>query len=97
MVRGEGWYGSVARPVLFSLPPEASHTLATTLLGLPLPWERLGRAPRDPTLQVDLCGVRLPNPIGLAAGFDKGCRHLDAFGRVGFGFAVGGTDRKSVV
>jgi dihydroorotate dehydrogenase len=56
-----------------------------------MPWERLGRAERDPSLEVDLCGIRLANPIGLAAGFDKGCGHLDALGRLGFGFVVGGT------
>lgn len=91
MRRGDGWYGAVGRPAFFSLPPEASHRVATALLGLPLPWERVGRAVRDPSLEVDLCGIRLPNPIGLAAGFDKGCRHLDALGRLGFGFVVGGT------
>jgi dihydroorotate dehydrogenase len=89
--QGSGWYGAVGRPAFFALPPEASHRLATALLGLPLPWERVGRAVRDPSLEVDLCGVRLPNPIGLAAGFDKSCRHLDALGRLGFGFVVGGT------
>jgi dihydroorotate dehydrogenase len=89
--RGSGWYGAVARPILFSLPPEASHRVATASLGLPLPWERLGGARRDPALEVDLCGIRLPNPIGLAAGFDKSCRHLDALGRLGFGWVVGGT------
>ncbi|HET9671690.1 MAG TPA: dihydroorotate dehydrogenase 2 [Actinomycetota bacterium] len=89
--RGRGWYGTVARPLLFALPPEASHTLAGALLRLPLPWERLGGSRRDPSLEVELCGIRLPNPIGLAAGFDKTCRHLDALGRVGFGFVVGGT------
>jgi dihydroorotate dehydrogenase len=65
--------------------------VATALLGLPLPWERLGRAEHDPSLEVDLCGIRLANPIGLAAGFDKSCGHLDALGRLGFGFVVGGT------
>jgi dihydroorotate dehydrogenase len=65
--------------------------VATALLGLPLPWERMGGALRDPSMEVDLCGIRLPNPIGLAAGFDKTCRHLDALGRLGFGFVVGGT------
>jgi dihydroorotate dehydrogenase len=45
----------------------------------------------DPSLEVDLCGIRLRNPIGLAAGFDKTCRHLGPLGRLGFGFVVGGT------
>jgi dihydroorotate dehydrogenase len=90
-VRRGGWYGAVARPAFFALPPEASHSVATALLSLPLPWERIGGASHDPSLEVELCGVRLPNPIGLAAGFDKTCRHLDTLGRVGFGFVVGGT------
>lgn len=89
--RGAGWYVGVARPLLFSLPPEASHRLAIALLGLPLPWERLGGASRVPSATADLCGIPLPNPVGLAAGFDKGCRRLAALGRVGFGFVVGGT------
>jgi dihydroorotate dehydrogenase len=89
--QGDGWYGAVGRAAFFTLPPEASHRVATAALSLPLPWERIGRAVRDPSIEVDLCGVRLPNPIGLAAGFDKTCRHLDALGRLGFGFVVGGT------
>ena len=87
----DGWYGTIGRPAFFALPPEASHRVATSLLSLPLPWERIGGVARDPSLEVDLCGVRLPNAIGLAAGFDKTCRHLDALGRLGFGSVVGGT------
>jgi dihydroorotate dehydrogenase len=79
------------RPAFFSLPPEASHRVATSMLSLPLPWERIGGAVRDPSHEVSLCGVALANPIGLAAGFDKTCAHLDALGRLGFGFVVGGT------
>src|SRR5918994_6523625 len=86
-----GWYRSVARPLLFSLPPEASHRLAQGLLGLPLPWERLGGAERDPALRLSLAGIPLANPVGLAAGFDKTGRHLDALGRLGFGYVVCGT------
>jgi dihydroorotate dehydrogenase len=89
--QGTGWYGAIGRPAFFALPPEASHRVATAALALPLPWERIGGAARDRSLEVDLCGIRLPNPIGLAAGFDKSCRHLDALGRLGFGFVVGGT------
>ncbi|HZB78653.1 MAG TPA: hypothetical protein VE522_02255, partial [Actinomycetota bacterium] len=89
--QGDGWYGAIGRPAFFAFPPEASHRVATALLTLPLPWERIGGAARDPAVEVDLCGIGLPNPIGLAAGFDKACRHLDALGRLGFGFVVGGT------
>jgi dihydroorotate dehydrogenase len=91
VARDDGWFGAVGRPAFFALPPEASHRVALSLLGLPLPWERIGGAARAEDLAVDLCGVRLPNPIGLAAGFDKACRHLEALGRIGFGFVVGGT------
>ena len=86
-----GFYRSVARPVLFSLPPEVAHRSATAMLGLPLPWERIGAVPDDPRLRTTLAGIELRNPIGLAAGFDKTCGHLDALGRLGFGYVTGGT------
>jgi dihydroorotate dehydrogenase len=76
---------------LLRLPPEAAHRAANGLLGLPLPWERIGGAPRSPDVHVRLAGIELPNPVGLAAGFDKTCRHLDALSRIGFGYVVGGT------
>jgi dihydroorotate dehydrogenase len=85
------WYRSVARPLLFAPSPEASHRLARWLLALPLPWGRLGRAERDPSLELSLAGLRLANPIALAAGFDKTGRHVDALGRLGFGYVVCGT------
>lgn len=86
-----GVYRAAVRPAFFALPPEAAHRLANRMLGLPLPWERIGGAGRDPVLEVNLAGIRLANPIGLAAGFDKTCAHLGALGRLGFGFVVGGT------
>lgn len=89
--QGTGWYRSVAQPLLFSIPPEAAHRLAQGLLRLPLPWERLGGADRDPALRLSLAGIPLANPIGLAAGFDKTGRHVDALGRLGFGYVVCGT------
>ena len=86
-----GPYRSIARPLLFSLPPEAAHRVAQRLLGLPLPWGRIGGAVRDDALAVTVAGIQLQNPVGLAAGFDKTGRHLDALGRLGFGYVVGGT------
>src|SRR5262245_60429336 len=85
------WYRSVARPLLFALPPEAAHRVARRLLGLPLPWERLGGTEPDPSLRVSIAGLDLANPVALAAGFDKTGRHVDALGRLGFGYVVCGT------
>src|SRR5262245_9667585 len=85
------WYDAVGRRAFFSMEPERSHRVALRLLGLPLPWRRLGGAVDDPSLVTTLAGVRLRNPIGLAAGFDKGCARLDALGALGFGSVVGGT------
>jgi dihydroorotate dehydrogenase len=86
-----GWYPAVGRPLFFALPPETSHRLAGAMLGLPLPWRQIGHALDDPRLRLELAGLPLRNPIGLAAGFDKTCRHLDALGELGFGYVVGGT------
>jgi len=86
-----GWYRAVGRPLFFSLPPEAAHGVATRLLGLPMPWSRVGGVPDDVRLETTLAGIPLRNPIGLAAGFDKSCSHLRALGELGFGYVVGGT------
>jgi dihydroorotate dehydrogenase len=86
-----GWFRTLARPALFSLPPETAHRVAISLLGLPLPWGRLGGASSDPILATTFAGVSIANPIGLAAGFDKTAGRLGALGRLGFGYVVGGT------
>ena len=86
-----GLYWAVARPLFSSLPPEAAHRLAMCIFSLPLPWERIGATPKDPALRTSLAGIELSNPVGLAAGFDKSCRHLDALGHLGFGYVIGGT------
>ncbi len=76
------------RPLLFALDPEAAHAL--TLAGL-----RAGLGPRgeadDPVLRTTLAGLDLPNPLGLAAGFDKNAQVPDAMLRLGFGFTEVGT------
>lgn len=86
-----GWYRTLARPAFSALPPEAAHRIASALLGLPLPWERLGGAASDPVLRTTFAGLELANPVGLAAGFDKSGRRLGALGRLGFGYVVAGT------
>jgi dihydroorotate dehydrogenase len=86
-----GWYSAVGRPLFLALPPETAHRVARVMLGLPLPWSRIGHALEDPRSRTALAGLPLENPIGLAAGFDKTCSHLDALGGLGFGYVVGGT------
>ena len=66
------------------LDPETAHGLALKAL-------RAGLAPRpgpvtSPRLHTSLAGMDLPNPVGLAAGFDKNAEALAALMRSGFGF-----------
>lgn len=76
------------RPALFLLDPETAHNAAVgTLRLLPV------RAPPsgDPILATELWGRGFPNPIGLAAGFDKHAEAPDALLGLGFGHVeVGG-------
>src|SRR5919201_5900497 len=86
-----GAYRALARPLFFALPPEAAHRLAGGILRLPLPWRSIGGSVDHPSLNTELAGVSLRNPVGLAAGFDKSCRFLPALGELGFGYVVAGT------
>ncbi|MBE7199500.1 MAG: quinone-dependent dihydroorotate dehydrogenase [Parafilimonas terrae] len=83
-----GFAYPLVRPLLHRLDAERAHDL--TLRGLAL-MPASGSRADDPRLAVDLLGRRFPNPIGLAAGFDKGARVPDALLSLGFGFVeVGG-------
>ena len=86
-----GWYDAFGRRLFFSIDPERSHRVALAMLGLPLPWSRIGQAVTDPRLATTVAGVPLTSPIGLAAGFDKACERFAPLGRLGFGYVVGGT------
>lgn len=72
---------------LFRLPAEAAHDLG--LLGLDLAGSWLAQPP--PPCPVSCLGLAFPNPVGLAAGLDKNGDHIDALGRLGFGFVEIGT------
>ena len=78
----------LVRPLLHRLDAERAHDLTLRALTLMPP----ARNPKDdPRLAVELLGRRFPNPVGLAAGFDKGARVPDALLGLGFGFVeVGG-------
>ena len=87
-------YERFLKPILFSMDPELVHEMAiATLKTLSrLPW-LLDLVPRpgDPRLGKELFGIRFPNPIGLAAGFDKNGQALPAWAAFGFGFIEIGT------
>lgn len=71
------------------IDPETAHHAA--LLGLRAQLGPRARADRWPRLKTTLAGLELPNPIGMAAGFDKNCEAPDALLRSGFGFVECGT------
>jgi dihydroorotate dehydrogenase len=78
----------LVRPLLHRLDAERAHDL--TIRGLQVLPQGTPAAD-DPCLAVAVLGRRFPNPVGLAAGFDKGARVPDPLLRVGFGFVeVGG-------
>jgi dihydroorotate dehydrogenase len=76
------WY-ELARPLLFSLDPEAAHQWGLRLASL-VPSASF----RFP---VSALGLEFPNPVGLAAGLDKDAAHIDALAALGFGFLEVGT------
>ena len=80
---------TLARPFLLSLEPEAAHELTLRALELGAYPRAVGRP--DPALAVSLWGLSFPNPIGIAAGFDKDARVPDAILGLGCGFAEIGT------
>jgi dihydroorotate dehydrogenase len=74
---------------LFALDPERAHELALGVLRRRLlPY---GRVKTDPRLERTLLGLDFPNPIGLAAGFDKNGEAIDGLFKLGFGFIEVGT------
>ena len=75
-------------PLLRWFDPEDAHRLAVQGLKL-LPPSR--PRPDDQKLTVRAFGLNFPNPIGMAAGFDKNAEVSDALLRLGFGFVEIGT------
>jgi len=90
-------YRSLARPLLFSLDPERAHALACGALracgAVPFGTRFLASRLRfrDPALETEVAGIKFPNPVGLAAGFDKDCEMSRVLPGLGFGFLELGT------
>ncbi|MBI5595937.1 MAG: quinone-dependent dihydroorotate dehydrogenase [Elusimicrobia bacterium] len=90
-------YTALIRPLLFRLDEESAHEAAAAALALAgsLPGAqgllRAAFAHADPSLETTVWGLRFPNPVGLAAGFDKDARLVGALPALGFGFVEVGT------
>ncbi len=76
------------KPAIYTLDPERAHRLTIAALrSKPM----LKSHPTDGPLSVDVAGLRFPNPVGLAAGFDKDAEVPDAMLAMGFGFSEVGS------
>ena len=77
---------ALVRPLLFRFDPETAHDLALKAL-------RTGLVPgcKPKRNEVKLWDLTFPNPVGLAAGFDKNASALAPLSRLGFGFIEAGT------
>ena len=79
----------LARSAVFKIDPETAHGL--TIRALASPFAPNCRRPVDPRLAVSAFGVDFPNPIGMAAGFDKNAEVADPLFGLGFGHVEVGT------
>ncbi len=85
------------RPLLFRLPAETAHRfgkwgLQTLQAAAPVrPLVRRHYRVADDRLAVEALDTRFPNPVGVAAGFDKNAETKDALADLGFGFVEVGT------
>ncbi|CAA9328289.1 MAG: Dihydroorotate dehydrogenase (quinone) [uncultured Gemmatimonadetes bacterium] len=85
------------RPLLFNLEPEQAHHAGVAALNGALGTAAARDAARalygvrDRRLEVERFGIRFPNPVGLAAGFDKSAESFNALGALGFGHVEVGT------
>ncbi len=90
-------YKATIRPFLFLFSPEVSHTITIGLLKtvckIPLVPSLLRAlyAIKNPALEREIAGLKFPNPVGLAAGFDKNALFFREMGYLGFGFVEIGT------
>ena len=83
-----GLFDTFARPLMALIEAETAHALAIKALRFaPLP----PPAADDARLAVRAFGLNFPNPLGMAAGFDKHAEVPDALLRLGFGFVEIGT------
>ncbi|MBX7541565.1 quinone-dependent dihydroorotate dehydrogenase [Qipengyuania sphaerica] len=77
----------LARPALFALDPERAHRLTVAALKA----APMGQPCESSVLATEIAGIEFPNPLGMAAGFDKDGEVPDKLLALGFGFAEVGS------
>ncbi|MDC3104476.1 quinone-dependent dihydroorotate dehydrogenase [Candidatus Pelagibacter bacterium] len=82
---------SILRPYIFSLDPEVAHDLAIRSLKINILPKSFFEVDNEEILKTNLFNYTIPNPIGLAAGFDKSAEVYNSLFRFGYGFIEVGT------
>ena len=89
-------YKTIIRPLFFSFDPEKIHHFTFSLIRF---FHKIGFGSifrsiykvENPKLERELFGLKFPNPVGLAAGFDKDAKLYKELSNFGFGFIEIGT------
>jgi dihydroorotate dehydrogenase len=90
-------YKSIIKPILFRFQPETAHNIVFSsvklLFKIPLvkPIVRSAFQVKNKSLERTVFGITFPNPVGLAAGFDKDAKLYKELACFGFGFIEIGT------
>ena len=74
---------SIFKPYIFSLDPEVARDLAIKSLKFNVLPKNLFSVEKEEILEINLLGEKLPNPIGLAAGFDKSAEVYNSLFKLG--------------
>jgi dihydroorotate dehydrogenase len=82
---------SLLRPLIFKLDAESAHRATISALKLRSVTGFTAEPDWTPILQTKVAGLRIPNPVGLAAGFDKDAEVFGPMLKFGFGFVEVGT------
>jgi dihydroorotate dehydrogenase len=96
MILNNTMYKALIRPIFFAIDPERIHHFTFSLIRLlsSLGFGRLFRSMyqiKNSSLERDVFGLKFPNPVGLAAGFDKDAKLYKELSNFGFGFIEIGT------
>lgn len=89
-------YNNVIKPILFLLSPEKAHgfSMSNLKILLKIPGAKrifYSSSNYSSKLEKEVFGLKFPNPVGLAAGFDKNAEYLHELPKLGFGFIEIGT------